>query len=70
MASKPATRLFYSLFFFGWSYPGRVHAVDEESFLSGKIAEEVVAHAVDTANKLLPQGQLRDGSPPAPVTPE
>ena len=29
-----------------------------------------MAHAVDTANKLLPQGQLRDGSPPAPVTPE
>ena len=69
MTSKPATRLFYSLFFLAGLTPASVNAVDEESFLSGKIAEEVVAHAVDTANKLLPQGQLRDGSSPAPVTP-
>lgn len=43
--------------------------VQAEQFLSGKIEDRFVDRALEAAKDLLPQGRMRDGSSPHPVTP-
>ena len=68
MTSKPATRLFYSLFFLAGLTPAGVNAVDDESFLSGKTAEEVVARAAAFGGNALGGTFMRPPRPRAPTT--
>ena len=70
MRRPPAIPFLFCLLIPAGFAPAHAFAAEGKAFLSGIIAENVVAHAVDTANNLLPQGRLRDGSSPAPVTPE
>ena len=70
MTLMPTQRLLFGLFFLVGLVPANAFAAGKELFLSGIIADEVVARAVEAANNLLPKGRLRDGSAPAPVTQE
>lgn len=68
MTLKSTKRLLFSLLFLAQLSLTYSVAARGEAFLSGLIAEGVVARAITATNNLLPRGSLRDGSPPAPLT--
>ena len=70
MTLMPTHRFLFGLIFLVGLVPANAFATGKEVFLSGIIADEVVARAVEAANNLLPKGRLRDGSSLAPVTPK
>lgn len=70
MTLMPTHRFLFGLIFLVGLVPANAFATAKEVFLSGIIADEVVARAVEAANNLLPKGRLRDGSSLAPVTPK